>query len=38
MEGRSKKGEGYTVRIDGKKLLKTKVLEKAIEDFQRQYQ
>jgi hypothetical protein len=38
MEGRSKRGEGYTVRIDGKKLLKTKVLENAVEDAQKQYQ
>jgi len=31
-------GEGYTIRIAGRKLLKSTVLEQKIEKMQRQYE
>lgn len=31
-------GEGYTIRIAGRKLLKTTVLEQKVEEIQRQYE
>lgn len=31
------KGEGYTVRIDGKKVVRTKVLESQVEEALSQY-
>lgn len=34
----TRKGEGYTVRLNGKKALKTKVLEKQIQETELEFQ
>jgi hypothetical protein len=38
MSRKTPQGEGYTVRKDGRKILKTKVLESEVEELKRNYE
>lgn len=38
MSRRTPQGEGYTVRKDGRKILRTKLLEEEIEELKKNYE